>query len=137
MISIFIKVLFTAFFINLLYEMVHSLLYKTCHEASLKKYVYLMLKAATFDSIAITVMYYVIYKAFLGQASASATRAPLIVFFVMSLLFAYAWEKYALQHKRWEYTEKMPIILGVGLTPLVQLFLTGLLTFYVVFNFNR
>lgn len=126
--DIFIKIFFVAFFINLLYELLHGLLYKTCIEASLKKYVYLMLKAAVFDGFAIMILYATTVLMF-------PVRYHLVAFSILGLLFAYGWEIYSLKKKKWEYSEKMPIIFGVGITPLIQLMLTGLLSIYIMSHF--
>ena len=117
-----ITLFLTALLINLFYELSHSFVYKTCLESSLPKYVYLMVKAAIFDGFAIVLMYYV-------------ARGNVILFIIFSLTFAYLWEWYSLKKKKWEYSSKMPIIWGVGATPLFQLALTGLASLYFMAYF--
>jgi len=124
MIYLMIKIFFVGFFINLLYELLHSLLYKTCLEAPLKKYVYLMLKASAFDGLAIAIIYFFTFSVF--------TSYQLLIFIIASLVFAYIWEIYSLKKRKWEYANSMPKILGVGVTPLVQLAVTGLLSLYIL-----
>lgn len=124
MLNVLIKIFAIAVTLNLIYELLHSGLYKTCREASLKKYLYLMAKACVFDGIAITAIYYVSY--------AVLQQFYLIVFSVVILAFAYVWEIHSLRKGKWEYAKEMPIVFGVGLTPLVQLFFTGMLTFYIL-----
>jgi len=133
MILIIIKLFLVAFFINLLYEMLHSLLYKTCYEAGLKKYVYLMIKGASFDGFWISFIYLITYFAF-NSINIFSNYYQLSLFLIISLLFAYIWEIYAVKNKRWEYADKMPIALGVGLTPLIQLAITGLISTYFTLN---
>ena len=122
-----ITLFFIAFFLNLLYELLHSLLYKTCQEASLKKYIYLILKAAIFDGLVISVISVATFSIFPAY--------QLVVFVLVSLAFAYLWEIYSLKAGKWEYAKTMPKMLGVGITPLVQLVLTGLLSLYIANNF--
>lgn len=131
---VILKVFFVGFFINLLYEVLHSVLYKTCLDASLKKYTRLILKAAFFDGLIIAIIYFFtsiifdvqnIFQNFLASAS----------FVAAGLMFAYLWEIYSLKKKKWEYSEKMLVIFGVGITPLFQLALTGLLSICLVFYF--
>jgi len=129
MFLILINLFIIAFFINLLYEMLHSLLYKTCYQADLKRYVYLMLKGASFDGFWITFAYFVTYLIF-QNINIFNNYLQLSLFIIVSILFAYTWEIYALKDKKWEYTDKMPLIFGVGLTPLIQLALTGFLSIY-------
>ncbi len=131
MINLLARIFVISFFINLLYELLHSILYKTCLEAKLQKYVCLILKAAIFDGLSITIIYYLVYLLF-GKF---ASYLEIIAFLVISLMFAHAWEKYSLRKKKWEYTAKMPIFLGVGITPLIQLATTGILSLYFIFNF--
>lgn len=119
---------FISFFINLLYELFHSVLYTTCLEAPLKTYMYLILKAALFDGIVITGIYFFVSVVFRGSLQ-------ILLFIVISLVFAFAWEKYSLAKGKWVYSDTMPTILGVGVTPLIQLALTGFLSIYLTFVF--
>ena len=54
-------------------------------------------------------------------------------FVIISLLFAFFNEKISLKMGRWKYSEKMPRIFGVGISPLFELVITGILTFLFVF----
>ncbi|MBN1169269.1 hypothetical protein JXA63_05255 [Candidatus Woesebacteria bacterium] len=58
----------------------------------------------------------------------------LVFFLIVSLFLAYIWERSSLKKGRWEYSKKMPVMLKVGITPLLQLAFTGLLTFFYVFK---
>lgn len=118
--SLLAEIFFIAFFINLLYELLHSPLYKTCLDMPLQKYVPLILRASFFDGIWIVAIYLI-------------TGGQIILFSVISILFAYFWELYSVGNKRWEYSAQMPLIFAAGLTPTFQLFLTGIMTLYIVF----
>src|SRR3989344_8294339 len=122
MLYLFIKIFTVSAFVNLLYELLHSALYKTCLEASFEKYWKLMIKACLFDGLAITLIYYF--------SRAIFQNFYLISFSVISLVFAYGWEVYSVKKGKWEYSKNMPIVFGVGLTPLIQLLITGIFTFY-------
>lgn len=119
-------IFFVAFFVNLLYELFHSVLYKTCIEAPLPRYIFLILKAAIFDGFSITIIYLFVSLSF-------ANNLQIIMFLAISLGFAFFWEKYSLAKRKWEYLNTMPTILGVGVTPFIQLALTGLLSIYISF----
>ena len=123
------KIFLTSLYLNLFYEVLHSDLYKTCRQASFKKYAYLMVKACVFDGLAITAIYYLSYLIFKNQ-NIFENYFQLIFFSVISLFFAYFWEIYSIKAGKWEYSKNMPLIFGVGLTPLLQLFLTGILSIY-------
>lgn len=113
--------------------MIHSLLYKTCYEVGLKKYVYLIIKGAVFDGFWISLIYSITYITF-KNINIFNNYLQLSLFLIIALLFAYAWEIYAIKNKRWEYTSKMPLILNIGLTPLIQLALTGIIAIYFTLN---
>lgn len=134
MTDILIKTFFIAFFVNLLYEILHSVLYKTCLSASLKKYVFLILKAAAFDGFVISAMYFAVYLIFQNQ-NIFFNFYQLFVFLLISLVFAYGWEIYSLKKGKWEYSPRMPLIFGAGVTPLVQLPIAGLLSVYFAIYF--
>ncbi len=131
---LFAKIFFVAFFINLLYELLHSVLYITCLKAPLKKYQYLILKGAVFDGIIIVVIYYATVLVFKNYAIFQNVW-QVILFSLINLFFAYGWEIYSLKKKKWGYAKTMPTILGAGVTPTIQLTVTGLLSLYMVFNF--
>lgn len=107
-----LQLLFIAFALNLVYELCHSVLYKTCLEMPLKEYVPLMLKASAIDAAWIGTIYLIA-----GQ--------NIVLFSVIAIAWAWAWEFFSLKLGRWEYSVQMPRIFGVGLTPLLQLFITG------------
>lgn len=54
------------------------------------------------------------------------------IFSVIALSFAFVDEKISITMGRWEYSPKMPLVYGVGLTPLLELVATGILTFWIV-----
>jgi ABC-type multidrug transport system permease subunit len=128
-----VRLFLIAFSLNLVYELCHSVLYKTCLEAPLKRYVFLILKAAIVDGLWISTFYLITYYIF-GYVNPFNNYLQLLAFLVISVLFAYAWELYSVKNRRWEYAKTMPLILGAGITPLVQLVTTGVVTFYLLFN---
>src|SRR3989344_6009587 len=101
--SLLIEIFIVSLFINLLYEMMHSLLYKTCINAPLPKYVYLMLKGAIFDGFVISMIYFISYIIF-KSISPFGNYLQILLFILMSLVIAYVWEIYAIKNKRWEYS---------------------------------
>ena len=93
-----------------------------------------MLKACIFDGLIITTLYYLVYLIFKNE-NIFENYLQLIIFSIASLAFAYGWEIYSINKGKWEYAKEMPLISNVGLTPLVQLLLTGILSLKIVFNF--
>lgn len=52
--------------------------------------------------------------------------------FVLGLSTAILFEQWALKSGTWTYTEQMPLILGMGLSPLLQLAILSIMSIYVV-----
>jgi hypothetical protein len=57
----------------------------------------------------------------------------LFLFSFMALSFSFIDESVSVKYGRWEYNEKMPKIFGVGLTPLLEVWVTGLIAIYITF----
>ncbi|MEK7124395.1 MAG: hypothetical protein AAB877_01795 [Patescibacteria group bacterium] len=79
---------------------------------------FILFKAAIFDAIVILMLAFVSQKFFVGND---------FVIIFSGLAVAVAMEIWALQTARWQYNDLMPIIpfLNIGLTPAIQLALTG------------
>lgn len=50
---------------------------------------------------------------------------------IFSVLFASLIERNALNIGRWAYTDAMPLLFGIGLSPLIQLFVTGIVSLFI------
>lgn len=100
-----------AFLLNFLWEVWHAQLYETCRTMPLPELTRLLTWQSIKDSFWITVAYLV---------------APTVLsFLVLLLIFSYAVERYALRHHWWQYAPAMPRVFGVGLSPLLELAVTG------------
>jgi len=132
---IFFQIFFVSFLINLLWEVCHSQLYKTCLDLPLKKYIPLIIKASLKDGLWIT-LFFLITVLIFNNPNILANYLQLSIFVVFCLIFSFADEKISLKLKRWEYSPSMPKILGVGATPLLELAATGILTLFYVFLFQ-
>lgn len=133
MIILFVKILLVGFFLNLFWEISHCVLYKTCHELPLKKFVLLILTMSLKDGFWIMLFYGV--TVFLFQSIPILDNFWQLATFVgISILFSYVDERVSLARHRWEYTSSMPLIFGVGLTPLAEISATGVAAFFVVFT---
>ncbi|MFW6282647.1 MAG: hypothetical protein ACOC1P_01150 [Minisyncoccales bacterium] len=56
-----------------------------------------------------------------------------LIFVIIAMSFAFIWEIINLYLGRWQYTSSMPKVLGVGLSPLLQLAVTGSIALYINF----
>lgn len=65
------------------------------------------------------------------------TVKDITLLLVLGVVTAIAFEKLALKNATWDYDEKMPLIFGLGLLPLVQLALLSFISIYLVKTFMQ
>ncbi|MBS3175708.1 hypothetical protein J4457_00545 [Candidatus Woesearchaeota archaeon] len=126
------QIFLISFLINLLWELIHSQLYETCLKLSIKKFIPLIVVASLKDGFWIS-LFFMISVYFFGNVNILVNQLQLMTFIFLSLSFACIDEKISLRYKRWEYSKQMPKIWGVGITPLLELAATGVLTFLYIF----
>ena len=51
---------------------------------------------------------------------------------ISGVIIAVIIEIYSITHDRWIYTDSMPTILGIGLSPLIQLFTTAIMSLLLI-----
>ena len=132
MLSILIQVFLMSFLINLLWEVIHSQLYITCLNRPLKRFISLIVVASLKDGFWIS-LFFVISVYLFDNINILTNHLQLGVFIFLALLFSFIDERISLDRKRWEYSKQMPRVIGVGLTPLLELAITGTLTFLYIF----
>lgn len=113
-----------AFFLNLVWENLHSFLYSNYKGVEITQLI--LLKATLGDAVMIVL----ITLPFVFLAS---FRKNLWGIVLIGLIVAISIEWYALATDRWTYNAYMPIIpiLAVGFTPTIQLALLGYLSFKI------
>ncbi len=111
------------FGLNLGWEFSHAWLYETCRRQSLGKNIQLLTLMAAKDGFFI-VLFYLISFVLLGRG--------LSLFILISLAFSFLDEKLAIKWRRWECAAAMPMVFGVGLTPLLEIAVTGAVAFAIV-----
>lgn len=95
----------SALILNLIWEHAHSVLY--VHYKGEETTSLILTRAALFDAFIITFFAYIFKNIWYVV--------------VVAVLFAIGLEIWALETGRWAYTEGMPVIFGIGLTPAIQL----------------
>src|SRR3989344_4036202 len=125
MLTTFFQIFIIAFLINLLYEVLHSQLYTTCLKMPLKKYIPLITIASVKDGIWISIFFAVSVLIFKNLIILT-NYYQILFFIIIALTFAFIDEKISIKYKRWEYSSQMPKIFGVGITPLLELAITGM-----------
>ena len=91
-----------------------------------------MIKTSFKDGLLIIVIYLITIFMF-NNINIINNYLQLSIFVVFSLILCYINEIVSIKYKRWEYADNMPKLLGVGITPLIQIAITGILTFLFVF----
>jgi hypothetical protein len=135
-VSLLASLFVVGFLLNLVWEFSHSQLYETCRRKPWRKNVPLLIKMSLKDGLFI-VLFYVLAVSIFGSRDILTNPSALTSFMLLSLGFAFFDEKTSLRLGRWEYAATMPRVFSVGLTPLLEIALTGLLTFIIVFQVFR
>ena len=64
-------------------------------------------------------------------------RRDYFIIILLGILIATIIEVYSVSNNRWNYTELMPTIFGVGVSPLIQLFSTAIISSWLAGFFTR
>lgn len=127
---IYLQIFIVAFFLNLLWEVLHSPLYTTCHEMPIGKMQRLLVIMSLKDGFWITLFYAVLAEMF-NNTAILENGAQLLLFIIFAMSFSFVDERISLRRGRWTYTKNMPKVFTVGLTPLLELVITGAVTFVI------
>ncbi len=132
--QIFILMLMV-FLVNLFWEVSHTSLYK-CYQCganiTIHYYMFVLLRVTFTDAIIIGVIFLIITftnKSFKWINRPSKKDFAIII--VLGLVIAGLIELYAIKTGRWAYESYMPTIFGIGLTPLIQLFTTAIVSLWL------
>ncbi len=134
--KLLLSVFLIAFLLNLLWENLHSLLY-LWNILPLKNdvyfYVYKILKASVIDAFLIVFIFLLnsLYRKNFNWVK-EVKRGDYLLFLFLGLIFAVIIEIKAKILNLWSYSESMPLVFGIGLTPLIQLAVTGAITLKIV-----
>ncbi len=134
MTSILLQIFFISFLINLFWEVLHSQLYETCWNLPLNKYISLIIKASLKDGFWV-LLFYGISVLIFKNVNILNNYFQLLLFVVLSLSFSFIDEKVSLKLNRWQYSQTMPKIFGVGIAPLFEIVITGIAALLYVFIF--
>ena len=120
----FLLLMGIVFILNLIWEFSHSFLY--INLTGISKFPLLLL-ASFADMIIISIIFLIVS---LKNKNLDWIKKPVkldyILIIILGLLIAIFIELAALRIGKWTYTAFMPTVFGIGLTPLVQLFITAI-----------
>jgi len=126
-----IKVFVVAFIVNLIWENVQAPLY--AGYSNVGQHFWICFWATFFDALFVTLMYGLINLLRKGRYNFSKLKLiEVSLILVISLITAIVIESRALSEGRWAYNQCMPLVYIIGVTPLIQLFITTLLSFKVI-----
>lgn len=134
----FLELLMCSFFLNFFWESLHGFsLYKD-HLMDSDKYVRMMVYMSFMDALTIGGIYVflaVIHRDIFWLKNMRKTE--LLLFAVTGLVVGAAAEYWAVYvTHQWHYNSYMPTILGIGISPLLQLSATGIISLWLVRKCN-
>lgn len=130
---IVLKLAAVAFFLNFFWEVLHSRFYTTTLFMGPAALGNLLTLQSLKDAGWIVLLYLVTVLLF-RNADVTKNRAQLVVFVALALAFSFIDERISVEFGRWAYAPVMPTVFGAGLTPLLELAATGVLSLIIVFR---
>ena len=131
---IILLIFILGFSLNFIWESFHAIfLYTCCQNMDAPSFVRLISYASFIDALVISIMYIAI-SLFSGFSWINKpNKRNLLIFLLLGLIIA-IWIEYRGVYllKKWSYSFLMPQIFGIGLSPLVQLVITGLIALWIV-----
>lgn len=129
--AIILKLFLVSFGLNVIWEFAHCRLYETCRRQTWAQNIPLLLTMSAKDAL-IIVFFYLITAILWQPANILAHPRAAATFLILALGFSFVDEKLSVKYGRWEYARAMPTILGVGVTPLLEIAATGLAAFLFI-----
>ena len=129
-----------AFLLNFFWESLHALFLYTCCTSLLAfDFVKLIFIASLGDGMYIVLMYLLVALFFKSLYWIfNLKKNNLFIFSLLGILLAIFIEiKGVYFLEKWSYSSLMPTLFGLGLSPLIELTLTGLLTLFVVLKLMK
>ena len=129
----FIALFVVAFVLNFVWESNHAVLLYQDHDIPSSEYLPMMWYVSVMDGLSVLFLYAIV-TLLLGDFfwMNNTKKKGLALFVGLALLLAALIEYRGVYlQARWSYNELMPVMFGVGLSPLVQLAITGVVALWV------
>lgn len=124
------------FLLNLFWEVSHSLLFDwnlPPLQNNVEYYIPRILLSTFGDLVMLTIIFAIIsLKNKSWKWINKPSKMDYSIIIILGIVIAIGVEVNAFINEKWHYTEFMPTIFGIGLTPLVQLFTTALIALWLV-----
>ena len=122
-----------AFLLNFLWEALHAVYLYQHHDFDADTYVPMLLYVSSMDSLMISGLYLgvgLMWRDLLWIKRFQ--KKPVMVFLILGAAVSFVIEYRAVfVTHRWQYKQVMPTLFGIGLSPLVQLSMTGFLAIWL------
>lgn len=116
-----------SYFLNFVWESFHAVFLYEKHDISSRDYVLMMNFVSLLDACVILVMYVVMAAGLKDFDWLRMVNKYTVHFFLLGLGVAYLIEYFMVYVVHgWSYNSNMPLVFNVGLSPLLQLSITGL-----------
>ncbi len=122
-----------AFLLNYLWESYHAVYLYAAHDFNAEKYVRMLSYVSAVDGSLILAIYLflsLLWKDMLWLRKMNRRQAGVAFAAGLSIAAAIEYRKVFVL-KTWSYTPLMPTVLGIGVSPLLQLSVTGLMSFWL------
>lgn len=121
----------TGFITNLIWENAQMPLYSGYE--GFGQHFLLCLVASIIDGVSILALYLMISVVRKNSLWLFNIRAlDIILLFILGLLVSTLLERWGLKSGAWKYTSQMPLVLGMGLAPLLQLAVLSIISVFIV-----
>lgn len=125
-----------AYLLNFLWEAIHAYTLYQGHDFHASKYVPMLLYVSFIDALLICLIFLIWFLLF--KKIIKSNKIKEIIFIVLfGFLIASIIELKALLFHQWSYNNIMPTIFGMGLSPLLQLPIIGVISIFLVGKFFR
>ncbi len=132
--SKFIVLILLIFSFNLIWEFLHYGLYIDL--TGIPSNIHLII--ASFTDLILVLFIFLIISTFRKGITwiENTKKSDYIIIILLGMLIAILIEIYSITHNRWFYTEYMPTIFGIGISPLIQLFTTAIISLWLYQQLN-
>jgi hypothetical protein len=122
-----------AFLLNYVWEAYHAVYLYEAHDFNAEKYVRMLTYVSIVDGALVAGIYLIIsalWKNTLWLQTMNRRQVWTTIAAALAIAAAIEYRKVFVL-KTWSYTPLMPVVFGVGVSPLLQLSVTGLLSFWL------
>jgi hypothetical protein len=130
---VLVLVFLFSFILNFVWESLHAVFLYEGHDFNAKKYVLMVCYVSAIDGILILGIYLfiaVLWRNILWLQKMSAKHICVVLITGLLLAAVIEYRKVFIT-KTWSYNQLMPTLLGLGVSPLIQLGITGLLAVWL------